>query len=241
MTFDTLVKRALMESREDSDIRTLDSGAEFWGGMAVAPNDPFEITLEQSKDYGIPPSNYKKIGEGSASLAYSDGNTIVKIGKARRGGTFVNGAIQETQWTDILRGRMREHEKLKEIESIPPYLKLQEGTWIPYYNYKNLGMKRREGDEYHEEVDKKGHRYNKGYGIFDRYKFSTAGSRILDNGIIEQQVVDTKRYKIPDNKRNLLYSIREHIEDHVGSVDNRGMSGNIFFDPDNRIIYVIDN
>jgi len=231
MTFDTLVQRALMESREDSDIRTLDSGAQFWGGMAVAPNNPFEITLEQSKDYGIPPSNYKKIGEGSASLVYSDGNTIVKIGKARRGGTFVNGAIQETQWTDILRGRMREHEKLKKIEDIPPYLIPQEGTFLHYSTYKNLDKKPVEGAVYNKD--------HKGFGIFDEYKFSTAGSRILDNGIIEQQVVDTGRYKIKE--RNLLYDIGDHIKRHVGSLDNRGISGNIFFDPDNRIVYVIDN
>ena len=231
MTFDTLVKRALMESEGDNDIRTLDSGAKFWGGMAIAPQTESEITLEQSKDYGISPSNYQRVGEGSGSVVYSDGNTIVKLGKARLGGTFVNGAIQETQWTDMLKSRMREHERLKKIEDIPPYLIPQEGTFLHYSTYKNLDKKPVEGAVYNKD--------HKGFGIFDEYKFSTAGSRMLDNGIIEQQVVDTGRYKIKE--RNLLYDIGAHIKKHVGSLDNRGILGNIFFDSDNRIVYVIDN
>ena len=65
---------------------------------------------------------------------------------------------------------------------------------------------------------------------------------MLDNGIIEQQVVDTERYKM-DKKRdvNLINDIGAHIKRHVKSLDNRGILGNIFFNPDNRIIYVIDN
>jgi hypothetical protein len=55
-------------------------------------------------------------------------------------------------------------------------------------------------------------------------------------------VVDSECYKMDKRKDgNLINDIGAHIKKHVKSLDNRGILGNIFFDPDNRIIYVIDN
>jgi len=230
MTFNKLVAQILKESA--NDITTTSTGARFWGGLAVPPQTQTEITLDQSKDYGIPPSNYKKIGEGSGSVVYSDNEIIVKLGKSRLGSTTINRVTTENHWEDSLRGRIKEHERLKRIDSIPPFPVIRKGApLVRYSDYKNGLEQKPEGSTYSKQY--------KGFGFFDDYKFSTAGSRILDNGIIEQQVVDTDLYRIKD--RNLLIEIGEHITEYIGHVDVRGMSGNIFFDPDNKIIYVIDN
>lgn len=230
MTFSKLVSRVLSEE-SDNDIITTPSGARFWGDLAIPPQAKPGITLDQSKDYGIPPSNYKKIGEGSGSVVYSDNEIIVKLGKSRIGSTWYDGKYKENHWEDELRGRIKEHERLKRIESISPFPVIREGTFVHYSDYKDGRKKPLEGSTYNKQY--------KGFGIFDEYKFSTAGSRILDNGIIEQQVIDTDLYKIKD--RNLLNKIGGHIKEHIGHVDVRGISGNIFLDVDNKIIYVIDN
>lgn len=282
MTFDSLARRCIMEQewtlpdRDDPRraevqreidqykqeleglLKTLPSGAKFWGPLALAPGSerhapPEKITREQAIDYGLPPKEYKFIGSGSESVVYGDGEYVYKFPRSSGMGQSQHGReVYVIKPEDSLEWKFRKCREAKNVDNLPPLELADIGPdkfFLHYSKYKDI----KQSGEVHPVDSEKGvsydaasgevimpagvkyHAGSKGFAFVHSYKFTSLGLRCMDNGIIIQRTLPNDAVPLtPRDKSELI----EHMEKNGVHVDKRNIGVNIM--KSKNKIYVMD-
>lgn len=220
-----------------SRIEVLESGARYWGPLAISPEGKEEIiTPEQSEDYNLPRDTYHKIGGGAESIAYTNTRKtkVIKLSK------HISSSISHsskgsiiTEPEDIIEQRFRKCGTSKNVDKLPAIEMPDTSKFFMHYsdykNKKDMG----ERVEFPEGVEYS--KIAKGFAFVRRYSFVSLGVECLDNGIIMQDFMPSDARKMDKREANI---ITRFMRDNGVHVDMFNPYNNIFIGDNN--IYVID-